>query len=128
MENLGILKWRTWSAARKGMVIGAVAAALVTICLQSVLMMTQHANDPMGRSIGYLVVGLAIPTNIPTGVLFELLHNSFGWKYTDYRTVGIICIMVVVNSFVYGMLGGVIGYGGHQLNKLARKLRGKDNT
>jgi len=123
-NKLGILKWRTWSAAKKGMVFGAVFAALVTILLQSILMLTQHAssNNPL-TGLLYILVALGIPTTLPTASLYEIIHNLFGCRYPEGISPWTIFLMVVVNFIVYGMLGGLIGYAWHQIARLFAKLK-----
>jgi len=108
MKHLLKTKWRTWSAAKKGMIVGGITAALVTICMEGVLLKTQFANDPEGKSLNFWIGILAMPIEKPTIILLEILKCCFGWTTHGGLTAGIVCLTVAVNSFVGATIGFVI--------------------
>ena len=123
MENLGILKWRTWSAARKGMVIGALIAASVTICVEVALMKTQHANQNefLGGLNYAIALTVGIPVNVPTGVIYSIM----GWKCPQYININLVCVITMINVLIYGGTGGVVGYAGHWIVRVVKNFNKK---
>jgi len=121
-NKLGILKWRSWSAAWKGMVIGAALAAFMTIFIDSILLMTQHAsqNSPL-TGLLYLLLVPDILIAMPAWFICYLCD----WRYPEYLTAGWICFIVTINTMVYGMLGYLVGWGIQRLVKLVRVIRKK---
>jgi hypothetical protein len=113
-----IAKWRTWSAARKGMVIGALIGFCVTTLISGLfifLLNNIESGSPM-EVVGWLMLAVIYCINSPFVLLFEATH----WRIESYAATA--CVAVVINTSVYAIIGGFIGYAAHQFRKLIRRM------
>jgi hypothetical protein len=102
MENSRILKWRTWYAAHKGVVIVGLLWALVTACFGIILCIADRAcqGSSTWGAIDTLVAILAVPTTALPSTLISVFHL----KLENYFTVKLVCFDVAVNVLAYVIL------------------------
>jgi hypothetical protein len=120
MENTRILNWRGWSAPRKGMVIGALVGAGMTICAQMYCML---GRTKLESAVDYVLGLLAAATMIPSG---ELLGKSYALKRMEGGlTCWGMCLDSIINVSLLAMVGAVAGYLLHKLASIVREMRNK---
>ena len=121
MENPGILRWRTWSAARKGMVIGAAAGFIVTILLLSICLL--NATKPYESLIGYLTAMLALLMVVPLGLFCKIF--SLPLPVGEAPTWLTMWFYAAFNGIWLTVIGGIVGYMIHQITGFFRRSSAK---
>jgi hypothetical protein len=111
-----VTRWRTWSAARKGMVIGAITGFSANILIGGLFVFLEKSTDQSREWLGWIMLAAAGWINSP----FLLLVKITRWKIESLAAG--ICVAVVVNMLAYAIIGGAIGYAAHQVRKIIRRM------
>ena len=117
MENRRILNWRSWPLTRRGFVVGALAAVIVSMC---VLLMGLFAPRP---EFDFGVALAALVFEAPTILLLRCLGWEALGESSSVPPWILFSISAIVNTILLALAGGVIGYGVQFVKALKERTR-----
>jgi hypothetical protein len=128
MENPGILNWRAWSIPRKGLFLGAVVGASVTVLSRSLLMLaesTVDAGSPL-EVVAWIVFAATLAVDWPTHLFFQVITRLSSGGYDGPKSdMAAACFAFAINTLGYAALGASVGYVWIRLARVIRRTRRK---